>query len=137
MFRFLDHTGDFALEVTGATPEAALEETARALVALVAGEAPLAERETRPIALEAFDGADLVVALGNELLFLFETERFLPTRLVVDHLDPDHASFEGRLFGERVPRDLPLARPAKAVTHHDATFDVRPDQTLVHLVIDL
>lgn len=140
MFRFLDHTGDFAIEAAGATPEAALAETVRALVALLAGEdARFAPREGRAITLDAFDGADLVVALGNELLFLFETERFLPARLHVERLDlgSEGAHLEGRFLGECVARDLPLARPAKAVTHHDAAFDVLRDETRVHLVIDL
>lgn len=136
MFRFLDHTGDFAIEAEAETPEAALGETVAALVALVVGDdVPLRELESRPLSLDALDAPDLLVALGNEVLYFFETERFLPARLLVDRFDGSH--LEGSFLGQRLPHDHPIARPAKAVTHHDATFDVLPHLTRTRLVIDL
>ncbi|MCB9615819.1 MAG: archease [Sandaracinus sp.] len=135
MYRLLDHTGDFALEAEAETPELALAETARGLVALVLGDVTLAEREHRELELEGFDVVDLLVAFGNELLFLFESERFFPARVVVDVLEPDF--LRATLLGERLPKGHDVARPAKAVTHHDATFDVSAERTHVRLVIDL
>ncbi|MCB9602735.1 MAG: archease [Sandaracinus sp.] len=135
MYRLLDHTGDFALEAEAETPELALAETARGLVALVLGDVTLVEREQRVVELEGFDVVDLLVAFGNELLFLFESERFFPARVVVDVLEPDF--LRATLVGERLPQGHDVARPAKAVTHHDATFDVSSERTHVRLVIDL
>jgi SHS2 domain-containing protein len=140
VFRLSDHTGDFAIEAEAPTPEAALGELVRALVVLMFGEdEALGSNASRTLTLEGFDAEDLVVNFGNELLFLFETERFLPSSLIVDRLqlDPPNARLEARLLGEHLDRDRPLARPAKAVTHHEATFAVSPEGTRARLVIDL
>ena len=140
MFRLSDHTGDFAIEAEAPTPEAALGELVRALVVLMLGEDETLRSDVSiALAVDGFDAEDLVVTFGNELLFLFETERFLPASLLVERLvlAPPHARLEARLFGERLDRHRPLARPAKAVTHHEATFDVSPARTRVRLVIDL
>ena len=139
-YRLLDHTGDFAIEAEAETPEAALGELVRALVVLVLGEdVTLRSDERRELVLDAFDAEDLLVSLGNEVLFLLETERFFPSTLVVDrlHLDPPNARLGAHLMGEHLDRNHPLARPAKAVTHHEATFDVSPARTHLRLVIDL
>jgi SHS2 domain-containing protein len=140
VFRLSDHTGDFAIEAESPTPEAALGELVRALVVLMLGEdETLASNASHALMLDGFDAEDLLVNFGNELLFLFETERFLPSTLIVDRLqlDPPNARLEARLLGEHLDRDRPLARPAKAVTHHEATFDVSPERTRARLVIDL
>jgi SHS2 domain-containing protein len=140
VFRLSDHTGDFAIEAESPTPEAALGELVRALVVLMLGEdETLRSDASMTLALDGFDAEDLVVNFGNELLFLFETERFLPASLIVDRLELEApaARLEARLFGERLDRHRPLARPAKAVTHHEATFDVSPERTRARLVIDL
>lgn len=119
-YRFFDHTGDFGADLDAPSREGIYEALAKALVALIT-DAPesVREREQRSIELDAVDDADLLIALGNELLFLFETEGWLAARIAL------HTLADGSLactaYGEPFDPDRhPIARPIKAVTHHAA-----------------
>ncbi|HJK91587.1 MAG TPA: archease [Polyangiaceae bacterium LLY-WYZ-15_(1-7)] len=136
-YRFLDHTGDFAIELEAADAPEAYGLATRALLHLLT-DAPETVRETttRDIALEGVDPTDLLITLGNELLFLFEVEGFLAARLDVEHCDDD--TLEGTLHGAPYdPAHHPIARPAKAVTHHDARFEAREGGVHARFVVDL
>jgi SHS2 domain-containing protein len=126
-YRFVDHTGDFAIELEAADVPGAFVEAARGLLHLLT-DAPqsVSEREQRPIGLDAIDGESLLVALGNELLYLFEVEGFLWARLVTTSSASDllEGSLAGELHGEAFdPERHPIARPFKAVTHHGAELE--------------
>jgi SHS2 domain-containing protein len=136
-YQFFDHTGDFGVEVRAETPEEAVEEAARALLDLLTG-APetVREQESRALLVEGLDAAETLVALGNELLFLFETEGFLCARLELDEVAED--AFEGVAHGERFDPDRhPIARPIKAVTHHGAELSPTGDGWRIRLIFDL
>ncbi len=139
--RFVDHTGDFALEVEAAHITQAVERTARALLDLLT-DAPesVAEAEIRPITLEALDGPSLLVELGNELLYLFEAEGFLWARLVIDEERSNlgEGVLVGELHGEPFdPERHPIARPFKAVTHHGACLETDDEGTHARVIVDL
>lgn len=139
-FRFFDHTGDFGAELSAPRLEALYEAAARAFVALLTDDpARIAERETRALEVEGVDAEDLLVALGNELLFRFETEAWLPARIEVTELDEDAGRLVATAHGEPYDADRhPIARPIKAVTHHGAEVEARDDGTFRgRLVFDL
>ena len=136
-YAFFDHTGDFGVDVQAETPEDAVEAAARALLDLLTG-APEAVREatTRPLRVEGLDAAETLVALGNELLFWFETDGFLCARLELDERAED--VFEGVAHGEPFDPDRhPIARPIKAVTHHGAELSPTDDGWRLRLIFDL
>lgn len=135
--RFFDHTGDFGVDLSAPTREALYAEAARAWIALLTdAPATVRERETRTIEAEGFDATDLLVALGNELLFLFESEAWLPARLEIGELDETHLS--ATAHGESFDPDRhPIARPAKAVTHHGAVVEESAEGWRGRLIFDL
>ena len=129
--RFFDHTGDYGVELQGPTLAAVLGASAEAFTALVL-ERAVGDAEVRELRLEAVD--------GNELLFLFETERFAPARLEVSHLevDSDGVRLEAAAWGEVLDPEAAVARPMKAVTHHGAQIERLADGTLrAQLIYDL
>ena len=137
-YRFFDHTGDFGADLEVGSEAEVLEASADALVALLTDtEGAVTATQTRALAVEGVDTADLMVALGNELLFLFEVDGWLAARVEVSTLE------EGRLVavghGEPFdPERHTIARPIKAVTHHGATVEPMPDGTWRgRLVFDL
>lgn len=135
--QFFDHTGDFGAELTSETRAGLYESAATALVALLTDAVErVEERETLPIAVEGVDAADLLVALGNELLYLFESQRWLAHRVSIEELDGDHlvATAHGEPFDEA---RHPIARPIKAVTHHGAEIQKTPDGWRGRLIFDL
>jgi SHS2 domain-containing protein len=135
-YRFFDHTGDFGADLSAETREGIYESAARALVALVT-DAPesVRELERRELALEGVDGEDLLVALGNELLYLFE-EGWIAARVEVCELG--ERSLRVIAHGEPFdPERHPIARPVKAVTHHAARLTPTEDGYRARLVFDL
>ncbi len=118
--RFFDHTGDFGAELSAESERALYEEAALAFLHVLT-DAPqsVAACETRSLSVHGIDQADLLVALGNELLYLFETEGWLSARIEVESFDGQE--LEATAHGEAYdPERHPIARPVKAVTHHGA-----------------
>ncbi len=134
---FFDHTGDFAVDLRAPTREALYEEVARAWIELLT-DAPgsVAERETRALEVSGVDESDLLVALGNELLFAFETEAWLAARITIDELD--ESSLRATAHGEAYdPERHSIARPVKAVTHHGAEVREQDGAWIGRLIFDL
>jgi SHS2 domain-containing protein len=135
--RFFDHTGDFGAALEAETREELYAELARAFVALLTG-APEAvrPRETRELEVAGLDATDLLVALGNELLFLFDTEGFLVARLSVKRLD--EGDLAAVAHGEPYdPERHSIARPVKAVTHHGAEVTEDGGHHRARVIFDL
>lgn len=144
---FFDHTGDYGVDLSGESYEELLDGLARAFLDLLTG-APetVAELEAHPLQVRGLDEEDLLVALGNELLFRFEMG-FLVRRLEVEAvLEEDgegdrpegELSLEAQAWGE--PFDAgrhPIARPMKAVTHHQASVVEDATGARARLVFDL
>lgn len=144
---FFDHTGDYGVDLAGESFEEVLDALARAFVDLLTG-APetVAESEARPLEVRGLDEEDLLVALGNELLFRFEMG-FLVARLeVLAVLEEDgeegaragELTLEAQAWGEAFdPERHPIARPMKAVTHHQASVVEDATGAQARLVFDL
>ena len=121
-YRFFDHTGDFGVDVCTPTRRGAVAACARAFLDLLTG-APetVVEREAREVRVTGIDAPATLVALGNELLYLFEVERFLCARFQPTTVE--EGVIAGTAHGEPFDPDRhPIARPMKATTHHDARF---------------
>lgn len=136
-YTFFDHTGDFGADLAASSLPGVYDAMARALVALVTDAPESVEaREERSITLEAVDAADLLVTLGNELLFLFETAGWLTARVAVHTLDD--TTLGATLHGEPFdPERHPIARPIKAVTHHGAALERTEEGWRARVIFDL
>lgn len=127
--QFFDHTGDFGVDLTADSRASLYEEAALAFTSLLTDAIErIEQKESVPVAVEGVDATDLLVALGNELLYLFETQGWLTARLEVETLDGDHllATAHGEAFD---PERHSIARPIKAVTHHGASIERSDDGT--------
>lgn len=136
-YRFFDHTGDFGVELKAPDAGQALAAFARSFLDLLTdAPATVAEVGEREVELDGMDLADLMVNLGNELIFLFEVEGFLCARLEVEEVEEDYlaAVLHGEVFD---PARHPIARPVKAVTHHGACAETTPDGVEARIIYDL
>lgn len=136
-YRFFDHTGDFGVELAGRDAGALASALARAWLDLFTG-APqaVAEVEAREVEVSGVDEADLLVALGNELIYLFEVEKLLCARFEPTACEPGR--LRGVVHGERFdPTRHPVARPVKAVTHHGARCEPHEAGWRGRIVFDL
>lgn len=138
---FFDHTGDFGVDLAGDSFEEVLDALAGAFLDLLTG-APesVAAAEARELEARGFDEVDLLVGLGNELLFRFEMG-FLVRRLggcEVFEEEDGGLVLRAQAWGEAFdPERHPIARPIKAVTHHAAAFSEGPQGARGRLIFDL
>jgi SHS2 domain-containing protein len=115
-----DHVGELELRPTGATEQEVFADAVRAFAGLLAGES-LAPAEPRVIGVAGEDRALLLADLLDELIFLAETEGFVPAEVEEPKLRD--GSVQARVHGYRgAPPHL-----VKAVTHHRLLFEPTPD----------
>jgi SHS2 domain-containing protein len=130
VYRWVDHTAELELDIEAATPEQVFEEALAAFAELVGNGA-----EGRPAAhdlwLTAPDRAALLARWLEELIYLAETEQFVPQR--VASLDVGRQDLRARVEGV-----LGSPRPfVKAVTYHGLDFARREGSWRARLVLDV
>jgi SHS2 domain-containing protein len=112
MYRWIEHTGEIELEIEDESPEAVFTE---ALVAF--GDLLTEERGGEPVThqvdISAPDLPALLAEWMNELVYLADTDGFVPER--VERLTFIASGLHAKIGGQRhIPRN-----PVKAVTYHD------------------
>jgi SHS2 domain-containing protein len=147
MFEFLDHTAEKAVRLRAPEGGALFREAVRATLALYLGAGPAGEREgpaverraSRAVRLEAEDPEALLVDFLNEIVYLFETERFLAADLAVGRLDLGRPSLlEGRLEGETLdPARHAVMTDIKAVTFHGLEIREAGGELEAEVVFDI
>ena len=138
-FEFVEHTADLGVRVTAATLPALFEEAAVATTACLVDPASVRPHEAASVALEAPDAESLLVAWLNELLFRYDTARWLTARAAV-RLEAAASGPGVRLSatiqGEPLdPARHAVEREVKAVTHHGLAVEHQADGTLAATVI--
>lgn len=141
-FEFLEHTADTAVRIAAPDGPALLREALRATLAIYLGPEGLETvkgREELPIAIEAEDGETLLVCFLNELVFLFDSRRFLARELRVDELTFEPSA---RLVGVLLGESMDTARhrlqtEIKAATFHDIEIRATEGGLTVDVVFDL
>jgi SHS2 domain-containing protein len=112
---FQDHIGDVRLRVSAASLEGILAEAARALGQLERESiAPTPERVSRVVRLGPAEPGRLLVDWLNELIFLSETEAWVPEEAEVSRTES--GQLEAVVTGPRLVQAPALV---KAATHHE------------------
>jgi SHS2 domain-containing protein len=152
VFEFLDHTADTAVRLTAGDAAGLVQSAVDALRCIYLGEEAGAELAKRvdsgridpgtaacfPIALEAEDGEAVLIELLAELIFLFDTERFLCARVEIESVSLDSpASLRGTLVGTTGVADLELQTEVKAATYHGVRIRREGGRLTVDVVFDL
>ena len=118
-YRLIEHTADMGIEATAETPEDLFAEAAYGLTEVVVGEQQAIRSATeRRIEVEGGDRGELLVNFLNEVLFLIESESFLPADIEVEKAGETEA--RARLRGDTYEkgRHELLEREVKSVTYH-------------------
>jgi protein archease len=116
-FKFIDHTADLAVRVFGNTREELFRNAATALYQALGRFELNPSRITHRFELQENSSEELLVAFLSELLFQFDTHRFLFDKITFEELAPNHLS--AQIEGAEI--DLPKSEPnyeIKAVTYH-------------------
>jgi SHS2 domain-containing protein len=111
MYEWIEHTGEVELHVTAESREEVFREALAAFAELVSRN-DRGERVEHEVTVEARDDATLLAEWLGELVFLAETDDFVPERL--ERLELEGTRLRAAVAGHR-------GRPAhlvKAVTYH-------------------
>ncbi|MGH7569149.1 MAG: archease [Gemmatimonadales bacterium] len=124
-FKFVPHTADIAVELTARDEPGLYQAGLDALRTLLVGESEVVPREERAIEVGADDPGERLVRFLSEVLYLYETERFLPARTLP-------AGIAGEPFD---PSRHAALREVKAVTYHGADVRRAPDGALQATIV--
>lgn len=126
-YRFVPHTADIAVELRATREKGLYQAGLDALRELLVGADPVSPAEERAITPRGTDPAERLVHFLSDVLYLYDTERFLPAQL----------SAQG-VLGERLdPRRHTVQREVKAVTHHGAAVEHDEDGWRATIIFDV
>ena len=130
---FLHHTSELVLRVRARSVAMLCAEAGRALGALFREEVDSAERgDRREFDLRALDGEALLVDWLNELIYVAETDRWIPTTCEARGESERHVRF--RCEGARIA--APPTR-VKAATHHGLRIEPVPGGFQAEVILDV
>ena len=122
IYQPIDHTGDLGMRVFGADLHELFAHAAWGLFDLMTDAVRIEPRISRNLTVEAIDLEDLMVRWLGELLYAYDTDRFLTANAVLHVLEPTrlHATLRGEPFDDvRHPIDTEI----KAVTYHQIAVE--------------
>jgi SHS2 domain-containing protein len=130
VWRWIEHTGEAALAVEASSEEGVFADALLALAELLAdeGQGPATRFE---VGASAPDRAALLADWLSELLFLAETESFVPERL--ERLELSDTSLSATVSGH-IGHPSPLV---KAVTYHDLVLEPVEGGWRARVVLDV
>lgn len=135
-YQLLEHTADMGIEASGETPEELFAQSAYALLEILAGTPQAAAREERSVTLMAADTEELLVSWLNEILYLFEIQRFFPVDFEIEEVRGNRllARVRGEPFD---PQRHPVEREVKAVTYHQLRLEKSDGFWHARIYVDL
>lgn len=114
LYRILEHEADIGFEVYGKDEADLFANAATVLFSLITDLDRVETRLKREVAVA--DSEVLLVVFLNELLYVWDVERFIPKRLSVRVKNGRlHADLEGEILD---PERHPVRKEIKAVTYH-------------------
>ncbi|MFH1538129.1 MAG: archease [bacterium] len=115
MYEIIEHTADIGILVEGGELEEFFADAALGMFAIICDSVPEGEAVSHDIILESEDMEGLLVAWLSELLFLFESDGFVPREFRFAELES--RVLEAACTGAKT--HLPISgTEIKAVTHH-------------------
>lgn len=135
-FRAISHTADVGFKLWGPTLADIFIQGALALTGLMTDRRRLRARQTVAVAIEAADQEMLLVDWLNHLLYLHDTQNFLPRVIEIRELSPFR--LRAQLRGEPLdPQRHVLKTGVKAATYHQLAIKPTPSGWEARIIFDL
>lgn len=117
-FEPVDHTADIGLRAWGRTLEELFEQAGQGMISLLVDPTSVHAGDHRSVVLAAVDIEEGLIALLQEILYVYEVGRFAPAGVSVARVAPDSVTAEIR--GEPFdPSRHDVRTDIKAATYHD------------------
>jgi SHS2 domain-containing protein len=136
-FELIDYTADVGIKANGRDLAGAFSHAAEGMFSLITDPEKIADTGFSDVEVSAPDRETLLVAWLNELIFLFETERWLFKRFHIVTLNQD--SLTARCYGEKIDKARhELKREIKSATYHRLKIERLPDKGYqVQVLLDI
>lgn len=135
-YRLIDHTADFGIIVSGETPEALFINAGLSLTDLITDTTRLTGRDDQDIRVTGDDWPDLMVNWLRELLYLWNGNELLVSRVTIDHLTETGLSARVRVEPFD-PACHTIRHEIKAVTYHQIQVNASPDGWTSTIIFDV
>lgn len=140
-FEYLPHTADLRAVIGAAGIEELYDEAVRLVRDVLVGDSPVRPSQTRDLALDAEREPECFFRFVRELLFLYDSEGFLPAEVELGtHTLLDGAAPPGpiRVVGEHFDAERHHSeRQVKALTRHEFSLEHQDDGYRAVLLFDL
>ena len=136
-YELLDHTADAKFRAFGLTREEAFANAVRGMIAILTPPEDLGTDTVFHVSVRAVKLESLLFDLLDEVLFLYDTEKFLSSRAEALTIVERDGKFvlDATLRGEAPTK---ISGNLKAVTYSDMICAQQPDGTwLIQVVIDI
>jgi SHS2 domain-containing protein len=136
MFEVFDHTADLGLRIHASDLNGLFAEAGRALLSVIVSNPESGEpRESLALHIAGSDLEYLFVDWLDELLFLFESKRFLASEFETQR---DDTGLSATVRGEPCdPARHVLAHEVKAVTYHGLEVEQSSDGWRAEVILDI
>jgi SHS2 domain-containing protein len=136
-YELIDYTADVGIKATGKDLAQAFSHAAAGMFSLITDPQKIEEADWSDVEVSAPDRETLLVAWLNELIFLFETERWLFKRFHIKTLNEN--SLTARCYGEKIDKTRhELKREIKSATYHMLKIERLPgDEYQVQVLLDI
>jgi SHS2 domain-containing protein len=136
MFEVFDHTADLGLRIQAADLSGLFAEGGRALSSVIVSNPDAVQpRDSLMLHVAGSDLEYLFVDWLDELLFLFESKRFLASEF---ETELDDTGLSATVRGEPCdPARHVLAHEVKAVTYHGLTVEQSSDGWRAEVILDI
>lgn len=136
-FRVIAHPSDVGLEAWGRNLAEALEQAAGGLFSLMTDLKAVRVAETKKIETAGADSQELVVNWLNELIFLFDTQHWIPKKFSVK-ISPAGKSLKSELGGEKIdPARHHFFIEIKAATYNKLMVKNLKNSAKIQVVFDV
>lgn len=136
MYELFDHTADLGLRATAGDLDTLFAEMARALTAaIVENPADVRPAQTFDLNLSGDERDYLLFDWLKELLYRFDTERFLMADCTVKVRDDGlSATVRGEMYD---PARHTLCHEVKAITYHELKVEPTAEGWLAEVIVDI
>jgi SHS2 domain-containing protein len=136
IYTLLDHTADVGIIVYGEDLPELFVHAAWALFDVISDTTTIRPRHSLSVTLEAIDREDLLVQWLGELLYLYDTQRFLCCDATFIVLEPTR--LQATIHGETLDESRhPIDTEIKAVTYHQIAVEQVDTRWQARVIFDL
>lgn len=135
-YRLIDHTADLGIMVHGANLKDLFEQAAISMMHIIVGVRSYKGPNTIRLSVSGEDLADLMIRWLGEILYIFEGEKQIVTKVGIDAISPHHitATLETVSFDQNLHEIL---CEIKAVTYHQIEVMEKADHWEARIIFDL